>query len=87
MNLASLIVRTRPEQLEEVRAGLLALPGVEVHAVGERGQLVVTVEDDQQRDIADTMLRMHDVEGVLSASMVYCQTIDDNASVEEETLK
>ena len=89
MNLASVIVRTRPEQLEQVRSGLLALPGVEVHAVGEQGQLVVTVEDDDQRDISETMARMHDVKGVLSASMVYHEAFDpndpiDNDSVEEE---
>ena len=60
---------------EEDRAEAMA--GVEVHAATEDGRLIVTVEDDNDRVLADTVLSLHDVPGVLSAAMVYHQYEDE----------
>ena len=70
-NLCGVLVHARPRRQAEVRGVLAALPGVEVHAALEDGRLVVTVEDAGHARAADTLSRIHRVEGVLSAALVY----------------
>lgn len=73
MNVVSLVVHTRPESMEAVRARLLDLAGVEIHGEHPLGKLVVTVEDDDEARLADTLLRIHREEGVIAAALVYSQ--------------
>ena len=70
MNIAGVVIQARPEKLAGVEAQLLGLPGVEVHATAEDGRMVVTVEDEAPR-LADTVRGLQDVDGVLSASLIY----------------
>ena len=44
MNISSVLVNARPERIDEVRGGLLALDGVEIHAATEEGRMIVTIE-------------------------------------------
>lgn len=71
MNISGVIVHSRPEKMEAVQQQLNALPGVEIHAVGEDGRMVVTVEEASDRRMADTVNGLQDLEGVIAASMVY----------------
>ncbi len=71
MNVCSLVVHARREHLETVRVRLGALPGVEVHGASDTGKLVVTVENDDRRALSETVMGMNNVEGVLSAALVY----------------
>jgi nitrate reductase NapD len=77
VNISGVLIHARPERVELVRATLEEFPGVEIHAVSEDGRLVVTVEDDVAGYTADTVARFHDVEGVLSASLVYHHCEDE----------
>ena len=70
MNIAGVVIHARPEKLAGVEAKLLELPGVEVHATAEDGRMVVTVEDEESR-LGDTVMAFHNVDGVLSASLIY----------------
>ncbi len=70
MNIAGVVIHARPEKLAGVEAQLLELPGVEVHATAEDGRMVVTVEDEESR-LGDTVMAFHNVDGVLSASLIY----------------
>ncbi len=70
MNVAGVVIHARPEKLAGVETHLLTLPGVEVHATTEDGRMVVTVEDDAPR-LADTVMGLQDVDGILSASLIY----------------
>ena len=76
MNISGVIVRARPERLHEVSARLQALEGVEIQVTADDGRMVVTIEEPTDRDLADTLLRMQDLPGVLAASMVYHQFED-----------
>lgn len=78
MNISGVIVRARPEKLAAVRERLADIAGVEIHAATDDGRLIVTVEEESDRDLADTVLSLHDVPGVLSASMVYHQYLDES---------
>ena len=70
MNIAGVVIHARPEKLAGVEAQLLELPGVEIHATAEDGRMVVTVEDEESR-MGDTVMAFHNVDGVLSASLIY----------------
>lgn len=73
MNISGVIVRARPEQLAAVRARLAEIAGVEVHAATDDGRLIVTVEEASDRLLADAVIGLNNVPGVLAASMVYHQ--------------
>lgn len=73
MNISGVIVRTLPRDIDRVSRALRQLHGVEVHGANQDGRLVVTVEQAGERAIADAMLALQTLPGVLSASMVYHQ--------------
>lgn len=70
MNIAGVVIHARPEKLAGVEAQLIEFPGVEVHATAEDGRMVVTVEDEESR-MGDTVMAFQNVDGVLSASLIY----------------
>jgi nitrate reductase NapD len=71
MNICSLVVHARPEQLGAVQAGLEAMPGVEVHGRSDDGKLVVTVEDAGETLASDSVMAIQNVSGVLNAVLIY----------------
>ena len=71
MNIAGVIVYANPHVNPGLQEQLEDLPGVEVHAVNEEGKMVVTVEDQYEKGLADTVMQLQQFAGVLSASMVY----------------
>lgn len=73
MNISSLLVNAHPEGITQVQAGLLALDGVEVHAVTEEGRMIVTIEAESEQAVASMYETINHHPGVLSASMVYHQ--------------
>ena len=71
MSISGLVVHARPEQVEDVQARLMALEGVEIHGVSDEGKIVVTVDVENDRIAADTLIEMQKQVGVLSASLIY----------------
>ncbi len=71
MNVCGVLVRARPERGEAVARALAEMPGVEVHAATPDGRIVVTLEHESRRGVADALTAMHNVEGVLNAALVY----------------
>ncbi len=83
MNISSVILRARPEKLGGVRNGLAAMPGVEIHADGNDGRLVLTIEDSDGHAPSDVFLKLHELDGVICASLVY-QYCDDGLPQETD---
>ncbi len=77
MNISSVLVNARPERIAQVREGLLALSGVEVHAATEDGRLIVTIEADSDQAVADMFAEINQQPDVLSVAMVYHQYESD----------
>jgi nitrate reductase NapD len=77
MNISSVLVSTRPERAKSVECDLHTLAGVEVHAVTEEGRLIVTIEAESDRAVADTFEEINRQPGVLAVSMVYHQFESD----------
>ena len=73
MNISSVLVYTRPQDLQLVREQLSALAGVEVHGASENGRLIVIIEADSVQAVADIFAQINQQPGVLAASMVYHQ--------------
>ncbi len=84
--IAGLVVTARPERLSAVRTALARLPGAEIHAVDERGKLVLTLESASDGRIADLMLHIPDIPGVLTCDLAHyhsetaAQTLGDEAT-------
>jgi nitrate reductase NapD len=71
MNISSIVVKTRPDRSSSLQGELAVIPGVEVHAAKEDGTIVITVEDTPQQAPADTLMGVQNLQGVLSASLIY----------------
>lgn len=72
MNVSGVLVRARPDVLPGVLAALGGIPGVEVHCVEEaKGRVVVTVEDGSSWSAEESLLKVHLVEGISDAALVY----------------
>ena len=71
MNISGVLVHAYPEKVAAVSRRLEAMQGIEVHASTDEGKIVVTVEQADDGSLADTVLNLQDMPGVLSASMIY----------------
>ena len=71
MNISGVLVHAYPEKVAAVSRELEAIQGVEIHASTEAGKIVVTVEKPNDGSLADAVLNLQDLPGVLSASMIY----------------
>ena len=75
-NLCSLLVHTRSDEMDQVRQVLQQQQGVEVHANTEDGRLIVTVEAENRKQVAQQIMDIQQIKGVYSAAMIY-QFSDD----------
>ena len=74
MNISSAIIHVLPGNVPIVQSGLAMVPGVEVHAISPEGKMIVTIETEDEGSNADTYQRIGQLDGVMSAAMVYHQT-------------
>lgn len=82
IGICGVLVHARPEALQHVQDALRQLPGVEVHGANPDGRVVVTVEGAGDPAIVETVTRFHDIKGVLSASVVYEHSENDEPEQE-----
>ena len=76
MNISGVLVHAYPQKSAPVTRRLESMDGFEVHANTDEGKIVVTIEKSDDNSIADAMLKLQDIPGVLNASMVYHQFED-----------
>lgn len=82
-NLCGVLLHARHEEMDVVRKQLEKQQGVEIHAVTDDGRLVITVEDESRKKVADRIMNFHRLDGVISASMIYQFSDDDNNELNE----
>lgn len=70
-NVCGVLVRALPARHSKLEAVLGDMPGVEIHGRSDDGDLIVTIEDTDQTLASEQLLAVNQVEGVLSASLVY----------------
>ncbi|KAF0190937.1 MAG: periplasmic nitrate reductase NapD [Gammaproteobacteria bacterium] len=71
MTVSGVLIHVRPADAARVGASLAALPGVEVHTPGDDGRMVVTIEGDNDRDVSDMFVRLHDIQGVVAVTLAW----------------
>lgn len=74
MNISSAIIHAHPRDVAVVEAGLATLAGVEVQAVSPEGKMIVTIETEDDGSNAATYQLIGQLDGVMSAAMVFHQT-------------
>jgi len=80
-NICGMVVRSRDNRTDDVCASLLAIPGVEIHSA-ESSRMVITVESESYRKVADNINNIQYIDGVVSASLVY-QYSDQQDTLQE----
>lgn len=71
INISGIVVHAAPKKIEDVRALLESIPGVEIHGATELGKMVVTLEKVNDQETSDTFEHISKLPGVLSTAMVY----------------
>jgi len=70
-NICGVVIHATAEKKAGIEKALANTDGVEVHANTEQGKLVVTVESEDNYYVADIIESFKDIDGVLTASMIY----------------
>lgn len=84
VQIASLIIHTRPELLEAVKANLMRLPNLEVHQQSTQGKLVVVLEAEHEASILDNLNAIQNLPGVLNAVLIYHEIVESPESPQVE---
>ncbi len=71
MNISGIVVQAPPDCSEALQEQLVALAGVEIHAVNPEGSIVITVEDTPDNKPSEVLMQVQTIKGVLSASLIY----------------
>ncbi|MEA3291478.1 MAG: chaperone NapD [Pseudomonadota bacterium] len=71
MGICSMVVHTKPENIQSVSQALTALEGVEVHAQSKEGKLVVSIDHPEPEVCSRSMMEMQNIPGVVNASLIY----------------
>lgn len=80
MNICGCLVQVSAANAETAQATLAAMSGVEIHAVGDNGRLVVVVEDADGLRASDQIMAMHQIPGVISVTLNYHHFEDPSQS-------
>lgn len=76
-HIAGVLVQAHPEHVTQVRNRLAKMTGLEVHIVSPDGRIVVTVEGEGRKCVADALFSLNTLHDVLSASLVYEHSVTD----------
>lgn len=87
INVIGVLVYARPGQAEQARASLLKIPGVEIHALTPGGRLVVTVEKDDDLEMAGIFDLFNQVPEIASTVLVYNHFEDLDSDSESQSLE
>ncbi len=77
MNLSSVVVIPHPQHVASLIGLLDAIDGVEVAAVSPEGKIIATIETEGDAETIQTYELISQLDGLLSASMVYHQKEDE----------
>ena len=72
-HIASLVVRCRPERLQEAQAAISAMPAIEVPASNDHTKMVVLLEMTDESELLGGISRIESTPGVVSATLVFHQ--------------
>lgn len=71
LHIASLVVMSHPNNLQQVQQTIHSIPGTEIPNTTSEGKLVVVLEADSQAELLDRIDHIQGADHILSASLVY----------------
>ena len=78
MNISSIVVKTLPEHLEEVKTGLEESGLCDIHFSDDLGRIVITVEGDDNADETTKLKEIQQLPHVASADFSYTYADEEN---------
>jgi len=84
MSIYSVVIHTKPENINPVSSALENIKGVELHAASDLGKLIVTLDHPDRAYCSDTLMGFHNIPGVINSSLIYEYFEEGDKS--EETL-
>ncbi|WP_457600932.1 chaperone NapD [Hydrogenivirga sp.] len=84
MNISGVVVRTKPEYLEEVIRSLEDSGMCDVHFHDEKGRIIVTIEAETTEEEIFKMKAIQAIDHVLSADLVYAYSEEELEKAKEE---
>lgn len=73
VHISSMVVLCKPDAIENAVKKIGANPLAEVHAVDESGKIIVVLETPSEQNILDGIQELEQIDGVISATLVYHQ--------------
>lgn len=71
MSISGFVIHTNPDRAAALHQQLVSLDGVEIHATGPDGSLVVTLDEPNERAAGQRLLEIDRLPGVISTALVY----------------
>jgi nitrate reductase NapAB chaperone NapD len=87
IHMARAIDLSQVDLVLSVTDSLKKMQGLEVHNEGVDGRIIVTVESPKYREVADILMSIRDIEGVLSSELVYQYSDGDKPYVDDNKEK
>ncbi|KZB51775.1 chaperone NapD [Thalassospira xiamenensis] len=69
--ISSMIIQSRPENMTAIKAALLKMSDTEISADDPSGKIVVVMEAESDRQLADGMKEIGNIPGVLGVNLVF----------------
>ena len=82
VHITSLVVQAVPSKWREAADEVARLPAVEVHTGEPIGKFIVLLETDDEQQILNAIDRIQDIDGVLTATMVYHHVDEESSEAE-----
>ncbi|MDR2015682.1 MAG: chaperone NapD [Azoarcus sp.] len=82
MKIVSLVLKFMPSHADEVKSAVEAVPGASVATDSGDGRMIVLVEDGTDYAVSDSILQVHQIPQVMSATLSY-EYSDEAHALEE----
>ena len=80
MNVSSIVVKTNPENMQDVMNTINAIDFCEVHFNDDEGKIIVTIEGESVDEQMERMKTIQNVQFVHSANLSYSYTEEETAA-------
>lgn len=77
MNISGVVIKCKPENLEMCIKNIQETQACEYHLHDDKGLIVCTIEGDSVEDEMSVLQILQDMDGVISAEMVYSYNEDE----------
>ncbi|MDR2925249.1 MAG: chaperone NapD [Azoarcus sp.] len=82
MKVVSLVLKFLPRYADTIKSAVEAVPGASVAADSGNGRMIVLLEDGSDYAVSDSIIQVHQIPQVMSATLSY-EYSDETPALEE----